>query len=104
MDINTINAMTADEMRAELIHQYEQGHFTRESDGVVEQPCRCGAERWLSTLSSAAFVAGWREADQMLAEEDAERPHAPGVLRRMTMLFRKALGVRMPGVCKASAK
>ena len=96
MDITTINLMTERELRAELIHQYEQGWFTRESRGVVDDPCSCGAERWLSTLSSSAFIAGWREADRQLSEADAEVPeHAGGVLRSVTILFRKALGRRM---------
>ena len=67
MTIATINAMTAEEMRAELLRQHAQGFYTWEGKDVLPaRKCGCTEEHFMAGISSPAFIAGWNEAEARL--------------------------------------
>ena len=92
MDITTINSMTADEMREELLRQHAQGFYTREGRDVLpKRRCGCTEENFMAGISSPAFVNGYWEADRMLAEpQDGDAK--PGWIQGLVTRFRSVIG------------
>lgn len=95
MDIDTIAGMTAEEMRAELLAQFEAGfHVRAMHDDELKPNCGCCMSSWMPALGTEAMKAGYREAERRMAEEDTEHEPPPASLLRRSIRFMAARFVR----------